>query len=215
MWARSRKGGHREGGIRLGARRKAKKAEGSGVRLKDNRQQHFGCPPFPLQAEAWRSYLRSWVASCMHHSPHTHILFSNSSLATPGRGWRAAAGPRGEGGVKASDCRMKGSLQEERDRPGWSVHRSTLYTVNPSDGFAVFLIRKASNVRFRHGLALNTLSSEQHYPFLSCQPAWHRLGQMQAQTVAHARVNAGQVHLPRTLGLLTTCDIQCGVRGHF
>lgn len=90
------------------------------------------------------------AASCTPQSkavgiphPTPRVLEFSSS-----HGCKTVAGPRGEAGVKARGCGAKGCLQEERDCPDWSVHRSALYTVRPFDGFVRLFIGKACDVGF-------------------------------------------------------------------
>ena len=87
----------------------------------------------PMDRGAW------WAAGLTHPTPHV-LEFSSS------RSCKTVASPRGEVGVKARDWGAKGCLQEERDCPDCSLHRSTLYTVHPLDGFARLFIGKARGI---------------------------------------------------------------------
>lgn len=108
-------------------------------------------------------------------------MFWNSALATPGHCHGPAGCPRGEGSVEVIDCRAKGQLHGEGDCPIWAVHRCTLYP-RILQGAYHSVYRESQC--FKIHLVLNTLSSEQRYPFLSPQPAWHRPGGTQTLTTA-------------------------------
>lgn len=131
----------------LGAQVKGRKAKEAECRMTGGplRTAFWVCSsahlPGQAPARAASCTPQSKAVGITHPTPRV-LKFSSS------HGCKTAAGPGGEAGVKVRDCGVKGCLQEERDCPDWSVHRSTLYTVRPFDGFVRLFIGKACDLGF-------------------------------------------------------------------